>query len=258
MDGIEGAYAAAAAGGAQVRGIGKRKKKPSDAEIESYRQPKLPKTLSEKDSEKRLIVVLEGASLESVNVGKSYQLLSASDHMNIIKKNGREGINLRPDITHQCLLMLLDSPLNKAGLLQVYIHTAKNVLIEVNPQTRIPRVYNRFASLMVQLLKELSIGAKDKGMKLLKVIKNPVTQYLPTGCRKIAMSYASDKLVRAAEHFPKIALDQPLTVVIGAIAHGHIDSPWCDEEVSISGYAMSAAGVCARVTNACEDMWGVH
>jgi hypothetical protein len=34
----------------------------------------------------------------------------------------------------QCLLTLLDSPLNKAGLLQVYIHTAKGVLIEVNPR----------------------------------------------------------------------------------------------------------------------------
>ena len=35
--------------------------------------------------------------------------------------------------------MLLDSPLNRAGLLQVFIHTVNNVLIEINPQTRIPR-----------------------------------------------------------------------------------------------------------------------
>eukprot|EP00037_Helgoeca_nana_P022854 m.235431 g.235431 ORF g.235431 m.235431 type:complete len:256 (-) comp26151_c0_seq1:3507-4274(-) len=255
---MDGAGPASAAAGAAVSSIVKRKKKPSDAEIESYRQPKIPRTLSEKDSEKRLIVVLEGASLESVNVGKSYQLLSASDHMNIIKKNGREGINLRPDITHQCLLMLLDSPLNKAGLLQVYIHTSKNVLIEVNPATRIPRVYNRFASLMVQLLKELSISAKGKGAKLLKIIKNPVTQYLPTGCRKVAMTYSSDKLVKAADYFPKVALDVPIAVVIGAVAHGQVDTSWCDEDVAISGYAMSAAGVCAKVTGACEDMWGVH
>lgn len=48
----------------------------------------------------------------------------------------------------QCLLMLMDSPLNRAGLLQVYIHTEKNVLIEVNPQTRIPRTFDRFCGLM--------------------------------------------------------------------------------------------------------------
>jgi hypothetical protein len=48
----------------------------------------------------------------------------------------------------QCLLTLLDSPLNKAGKLQVYIHTAKGVLIEVNPSVRIPRTFKRFGGLM--------------------------------------------------------------------------------------------------------------
>ena len=45
-------------------------------------------------------------------------------------------------------MTLLDSPLNKAGLLQVYIHTAKGVLIEVNPHVRIPRTFKRFSGLM--------------------------------------------------------------------------------------------------------------
>ena len=75
-------------------------------------------------------------------------MLNCDDHAGILKKNGREPGSSRPDITHQCLLMLMDSPLNRAGLLQVYIHTEKNVLIEVNPQTRIPRTFKRFAGLM--------------------------------------------------------------------------------------------------------------
>lgn len=53
-----------------------------------------------------------------------------------------------PFSSFQCLLMLMDSPLNRAGLLQVYIHTEKNALIEINPQTRIPRTFNRFCGLM--------------------------------------------------------------------------------------------------------------
>jgi len=48
----------------------------------------------------------------------------------------------------QCLLTLLDSPLNKAGLLQVYVHTTKGVLIEINPHVRIPRTFKRFSGLM--------------------------------------------------------------------------------------------------------------
>ena len=49
------------------------------------------------------------------------------------------------------MMMLLDSPLNRAGLLQVYIHTDRGVLIEVNPSTRIPRTMDRFCGLMGML-----------------------------------------------------------------------------------------------------------
>lgn len=83
-----------------------------------------------------------------MQVGNSYELLNCDDHANILKKSNREPGSSRPDITHQCLLMLMDSPLNRAGLLQVYIHTEKNNLIEINPQTRIPRTFKRFAGLM--------------------------------------------------------------------------------------------------------------
>ena len=39
----------------------------------------------------------------------------------------------------QALLAILDSPLNKAGKLKgLYVHTGKNVLIQVNPQVRFP------------------------------------------------------------------------------------------------------------------------
>ena len=41
----------------------------------------------------------------------------------------------------------------------------------------------------VQLLHKLSIHASNGPQKLLKVIKNPVTQYMPTGCKKYGMLY---------------------------------------------------------------------
>lgn len=60
--------------------------------------------------------------------------------------------------------MLMDSPLNRAGLLQVYIHTQKNVLIEVNPQTRIPRTFDRFCGLMGEIeALGLKLGSSDEG-----------------------------------------------------------------------------------------------
>ena len=72
-----------------------------------------------KKQEKRLIIVLESANLETVKAGKGYGLLNVDEHSGILKKLGRDFSSARPDITHQSLLMLLDSPLNRAGLLQV-------------------------------------------------------------------------------------------------------------------------------------------
>lgn len=56
-------------------------------------------------------------------------------------------------------------------------------------------------------------------MKLLKVIKNPVTDHLPVGCRKIGFSYTATKVVNPRELVP---LEDPIAVVIGAMAHGKV------------------------------------
>ena len=54
-------------------------------------------------------------------------------------------------------------------LIQVYVQAANKVLIEINPQTRIPRTFDRFCGLMVQLLHKLSVRGTDAPVKLLKV-----------------------------------------------------------------------------------------
>ena len=74
---------------------------------------------AQKKDEKRLIVVLESANLETVKTAKGFGLLNADEHQGVLRKHGKDFSDARPDITHQCLLMLLDSPLNRAGLLQV-------------------------------------------------------------------------------------------------------------------------------------------
>eukprot|EP01134_Creolimax_fragrantissima_P003874 CFRG3874T1 len=220
-------------------------------------QPKLPRTAMEKISMKRVIVVIEKANLETAKIGKEYQLLNVDDHQNILRKNKRELADSRPDITHQMLLALMDSPLNKAGLLQVYIHTEKGVLIEINPRTRIPRTFKRFSGLMVQLLHKLSIRSSNGPEKLLKVIKNPITDHLPNNCRRIGLSHKAPKTVRIGEFITTIPQDEPVVFVIGGMAHGSIDVDYVDQMISLSDYPLSGAGACAKVCNAFEDLWGV-
>ncbi|XP_062591797.1 ribosomal RNA small subunit methyltransferase NEP1-like [Saccostrea cucullata] len=207
---------------------------------------KVIKSVSKQSNEKRLIVVLERASLESVKVGKQFELLNCDKHKGLVY------FSLR--ITHQCLLMLMDSPLNRAGLLQVYVHTEKNVLIEINPQTRIPRTFDRFCGLMVQLLHKYSIHAADGPQKLLKVIKNPVSDHLPLGCKKYGTSFHVEKVTDPREIVPE---KEPAVVVIGALSHGSVDVDYIEDTVSISSYPLSAALTCAKICSAFEEKWNV-
>lgn len=200
-----------------------------------------------------VIFILEKASLEVAKVGKSYQLLNSEDHANFLRKNKRNPADYRPDISHQAILNILDSPLNKAGKLRaLYVRTEKNVLFEIKPHVRIPRTFKRFAGIILQLLQKLSISAVGKREKLLRVIKNPVTQYLPVNSRKIGFSHSSDKLVDMHDYVATLDNDATLVFVVGAMAHGKIENDFIEDFISISGYPLSAAYCITRITNALE------
>ena len=76
-------------------------------------------------SSRKVIIVLVKASLETVKTKKGYELVSADSHKFVLQKLKKNPSEYRPDILHQCLLTLLDSPLNKAGMLQVFVQTEK-------------------------------------------------------------------------------------------------------------------------------------
>ncbi|ETW84647.1 hypothetical protein HETIRDRAFT_314501 [Heterobasidion irregulare TC 32-1] len=226
-------------------------------------------------AQRRLFVILEQACLEAYRVGTNppkggrnggngregeakYALLNCDDHQGILAKTGRDIADARPDITHQCLLTLLDSPLNKAGLLQVYIHTAKNTLIEVNPHVRIPRTFKRFSGLMVQLLHKLSIRGVNGPEKLLKVIKNPVTDHLPPNTYKLTLS-GDAPTVRLSRYLPTLPQTHSVAVFVGAMARGRDDfaDHVVDEKISISDYPLSASVACGKFCCALEELWDI-
>lgn len=228
-------------------------------------------------------VLLANANLETVKqAGRSggLVLLNCEDHKNVLRKSNRDANDARPDITHQCLLALMDSPLNKAGRLKVYIRTVKNVLIEVHPQTRIPRTIRRFSGLMAELLEKFKVRGTSGSVPLLKVIRNPIISHLPVGTRKVICTYNSDNMMDMREHAAKmtalavangadkngkaseeeIAQDAEtvnVLYVIGAMAHGKVVEDWADEYICISEYPLSAATVCSRLAYAYECLLGI-
>ena len=207
---------------------------------------------------RRVIVVLEKACLEPVKTKSGrYELLNCDDHLSLHRQLGRDPADSRPDITHQMLLTLLDSPLNKAGLLTVYVHTAQGILIEVSPSVRFPRTYKRFAGLMVQLLHKMRIRAKEGSKTLLRVIKNPVSQYLPTNARKFSTSVRGT-LVDAHEFVDHLDCDDtPVVFAFGAMAAGMVEPDYTETCLALSQYPMSGAYAVGRLLGAFERKWGV-
>ncbi|KAJ5910205.1 hypothetical protein N7504_004848 [Penicillium tannophilum] len=249
---------------------GKRKR----ARTQSCPPPELPQLVAEqhtpipahdKDTQ-RLIVILSNASLETYRASsgragakdEKYSLLNSDEHIGIMRKMNRDISEARPDITHQCLLTLLDSPVNKAGRLQIFIHTAKGVLIEVNPSVRIPRTFKRFAGLMVQLLHRLSIRSTNSQEKLLKVIKNPITDHLPPNCRKVTLSFEAP-VVRTRDYIESIGPKESVAIFVGAMAKGHDDFAdlFKDDTISISNYSLSASVACSKFCHAAEEVWDI-
>ncbi|CAO3643692.1 unnamed protein product [Cunninghamella blakesleeana] len=194
---------------------------------------------------RKIIVILENASLEAARANPS-----RSDNI----------ADARPDIVHQCLLTLLDSPLNKAGHLEVYIHTAKGVVIRVNPTCRIPRTIKRFSGLMIQLLERGFIaGSSDGGQRLLEIIQPPLAQYLPKKSIRLALSWNAER-VKLYPYFKELDLDnEPLVIAVGAMAKGEdtFADDYINQKIGISKYSLSAAVACSKVCCALEDLWDI-
>ena len=199
------------------------------------------------------VFVLELATLETAKVGKGYAILNCDDHANFIRRHGKQPGDHRPDICHQALLAILDSPLNKAGMVKaIYVNTQKNVLFRVSPKTRVPRTFKRFCGLMVQLLQKLSVRSSNGPEKLMQVVKQPVTKYFPAGARRVGFSFSAPEVKKLPEYVEALPEDAAVVFTIGAMAHGKVDVAYTDDFISVSRYPLSAACCIGRICNALE------
>ncbi|ESL10407.1 hypothetical protein TRSC58_01862 [Trypanosoma rangeli SC58] len=148
-----------------------------------YRQKsaRLPKSAEEKSRWRRVIVILEHCPLSVVRTEYGFELLSEK-HRQYHARNKQDPAEWRPDVVHQTLLHLLDSPLNRAGLLQVFLRTKKGVVVAVDPRLRVPRHIRLFEKMMVACLYRMKVRAAHGHLSLLRVVRNPVTDHIPPNC----------------------------------------------------------------------------
>jgi len=137
-------------------------------------------------------------------------LLDDSKHHSAMKGLEFREKRGRPDIIHQCLLLLLDSPVSKE--LEIYVHTLNGTVIWVNSETRLPRNYNRFVGLLEDLFVKRRITAQGK--TLLEITDLELSEVVK-GKKVILLSETGEK------RDIKELMDGEFAVCIGAFPHGN-------------------------------------
>ncbi|PKK86348.1 MAG: 16S rRNA methyltransferase [Thermoplasmata archaeon HGW-Thermoplasmata-1] len=184
----------------------------------------------------------------------SDMLLDASLHhsaLNNFPDGQRRG---RPDMVHFFLVTCLESILNKHGGLRVMIHTRNDELITVNPETRIPRGYSRFAGLIEQLFKNGAVPKEEPLMQIEKGVTAERALARALADTTIAFSPKA-KQTRLADLFSKMATeegfaDKNVCCVIGGFPsgdfHSSVDS-LCDKSISIHPDMLTIWTVAAEI-----------
>lgn len=184
----------------------------------------------------------EGKEPSQVLLDRSYH------HSAMLKLEGAEKRG-RPDIIHITLLEALGSPLNKEGLLQIFIHTVSDYVIWVNPKVRIPRNYNRFVGLVEQLFERGKVPIVGEPLLALKKqsLKQLLRELNPTFTVAFSRLGERKSMREVAQQLTKGL--RPLTLV-GGFPRGHFADETvrlADEVVSVDPETLETWTVVSRV-----------
>lgn len=165
----------------------------------------------------------------------------------------------RPDIVHFCLLLALDAPLNREGLLRTYVHTRHNKIITVDPSTRLPRMFNRFTGLIEHLF---LTGEAPPERPLLRLENASLAELIERIKSKKVITFSERgerKLCR--ELFDGLSKEDEVCVLVGGFPRGEFLSnvaELSDELVSIDPELLRAPTVTARAIYAYEEALGIQ
>lgn len=160
-----------------------------------------------------------------------------------------KGLERDPRIqkTHQALRLLLDSPLSKSDKLRIYVHTTENVLVELSHLIDIPGDCEEFNNLMSYLLRRLVVKAGD-GTVLAKVVKNPVTSYLPPNSTKMGLS-AEGRQVPKEELASSVQRGFVFFVDMEAREEKDVEF-----DMKLSDFELSIGSCCVKLTSVFEEL----
>jgi len=154
----------------------------------------------------------------------------------------------RPDIIHNTLLQVLETPLNWEGQLHVFVHTQDDHVIWINPIVRLPKNYARFVGLIEQLYQQKQVPNEHD--PLLRIDRADLAQLIrrlrPTKVLGFSTLGIPLLMRNVAESAAK--LKKPM-VMIGGFPRGHFSEKTrqlMDETYSVDREPLDAWVVAGR------------
>jgi rRNA small subunit pseudouridine methyltransferase Nep1 len=180
-----------------------------------------------------------------------FVVLDRSYHHAAMKRLEQSEKRGRPDIVHFALLEALGSPLNKEGLLKVYVHTISDCVITVDPATRLPRNYNRFVNLIEQLFEYEKIPPQSTEKALLTIKRKTLPQLIREIKSSCVLAFSRiGKPCTLEEAVSKISVENKPIVIVGGFPHGHFSettAKLADDIVSIDSDMLETWTVTSRI-----------
>lgn len=184
-------------------------------------------------------------------------LLDISYHyaaMRNMRDWGRRG---RPDITYLTLLNLLERPINKEGKLRVYVHTARDLIIEIDPGINLPRNYSRFVGLVEQLFEINRIP--PSGMPLMLLKKGKLSDLVKNVEHSKVVFLTEAGRAPKGDYFAEAVKGNPI-FVIGGFQRGEFysaDLELADEKISLYKSPLDAWVAASMLAHELERALGI-
>jgi rRNA small subunit pseudouridine methyltransferase Nep1 len=129
----------------------------------------------------------------------------------------------RPDIVHNALLQVLETPLNWQGYLRTFVHTQDDEVIVISPRVRLPKNYVRFVGLIEQLFAIGKVPSEGEPLLTLEKmsLQDLVNRLAPSDVLGFSTLGKPMLLREVAQYATRF---QNPAVFVGGFPRGHFDS----------------------------------
>ncbi|KAH8738948.1 hypothetical protein FG386_000814 [Cryptosporidium ryanae] len=225
---------------------------------------KLPSDRSTLKSASICILLLNSTLYVNKNKNEKRELIT---EINLFGKESQSigEREVRPDIIHNSLLMLLDSPLCKAGYLsEIIILNQDGKLLKIDPKFRVPRSFKVFSKVFSEFLSSPNGELRlPDGMVVLSIKNETIEEFLSgtevvVGFSRVAkredfQEFMKEKIknVLNNENIKK------LIFVIGAASKGSvcdIYSSFYSHYISICDISMPTYICCSKICSELEEV----